>query len=67
MNLTVSDPQPRWIPELSVKGYVHWLRSKGVDPHEFAESYVRRTTLLGYPPDIAESAIQFVTEKRMAA
>lgn len=65
--LFVSEPQPRWIPELTVKGYVKWLRDRGVDVHEFATSYAARTELLGYPPDLAESVRDFYGQKRMSA
>jgi hypothetical protein len=66
MNLLISDPQPRWIPELTVKGYVKWLRDRGMDVHEFATAYANRTDLLGYPPDLAESVREFYSAKVVA-
>lgn len=59
--LSVSDPQPLYgATELTVRGYVKWLRDKGIDAHEFAKSYVDRTEQLGYAPSLAESVHEFV-------
>lgn len=60
MTLTVSDPQPSWTPELTVRGYVHLLRSKGKDVHEFSTAYVNRTIQLGYPPNLDMSVKEFL-------
>jgi hypothetical protein len=63
--LKVSDPQPIFaVTELTVKGYVKWLRDRGIDVHEFAKSYVDRTEQLGYPPSLADSVQEFVSVVR---
>jgi hypothetical protein len=59
--LSVSEPQPlHGATELAVRGYVKWLRDKGVDVHEFAKSYVDRTEQLGYPPALSQCIHEFV-------
>lgn len=48
-----------------VSHYVDKLRVMQLDAHEFATSYVRRTSELGYAPDLFESFSEFVRGKRM--
>jgi hypothetical protein len=48
------------VTDLTVKGYVKWLRDRGVDVHEFAKSYVDRTEQLGYPPNLGDAVHEFV-------
>lgn len=63
--LSVSDPQPMFaVTDLTVKGYVKWLRDRGVDVHEFAKSYVDRTEQLGYPPNLGDAVHEFVRAPR---
>lgn len=62
MSAPVSSPQRLTIPEVCVRGFSHWVTSKGGDPHLFAKEYVDRTEKLGYPPDLAECALRFVRE-----
>lgn len=64
--ITVSDPQRLTMPEVSVYGWVEWLRQADVDVHEFAKEYVDRTAQLGYAPDLHMSAVQFVEERMVA-
>lgn len=59
--ISVSDPQPSWTSDLTVKGYVKLLRDKGIDVHEFATSYVNRTVQLGYAPNLHMSVQEFVS------
>lgn len=47
-----------------VHGFVYWLRAKGVDPHEFATSYMLRTNQLGYAPDLQASVHEFIRKAR---
>jgi hypothetical protein len=59
ITVDVSDPQRLAMPDNYVHGFVHWLRNLGVDPHEFAYSYVQRTDELGYAPDLAMAVREF--------
>lgn len=61
--LRVSDPQRLTIQEITVRGFIHHLTSRGLDPHEFATEYAERTEALGYPPSIAQSVKQFMTDR----
>jgi hypothetical protein len=61
--MQVSEPQRLTMPENFVRGFAHWVANKGVDPHEFAKSYVDRTVQLGYAPDLKQAAQEFVSER----
>lgn len=63
MNMTVSDPQRLTVQDSTVKGVVNYLSSHGLDPHEFATSFVNRTATLGYAPNILMCLKEFLTEK----
>jgi hypothetical protein len=61
--MMVSEPQRLTMSENFVRGLAHWVANKGVDPHEFAKSYVDRTVQLGYAPDLKVAAQEFVSER----
>jgi hypothetical protein len=63
MNMTVADPQRLTVHDSTVRAVVNYVTSRGLDPHEFATSFVNRTATLGYPPNIMMCLKEFLKEK----